>query len=109
MERIHDDHVARSARESHELCMEPLALAQWAFSAEGLPQLVTLAYGDFSHQNRFHWANMILTKQHLPARCKFRVLEEPMTNLAGIDDLRTFLAVCPKDTLLYKKVTGWPG
>lgn len=34
--------------------------AEWAFSSDGLPNLIVLAYGDFSHENHYWPYNMFL-------------------------------------------------
>ena len=45
------------------MSMDDLAdFAEWAFGPTGFPNLLVLAYGDFSHQGRFRWTNLLFCR-----------------------------------------------
>jgi hypothetical protein len=49
--------------------------ADWAFGAEGLPDLQVLAWGDFSHEGRYARHNVLLCR----ADCGWRYLTKAQT------------------------------
>jgi hypothetical protein len=85
--------------------------AEWAFGPTGFPTLLVLAYGDFSHQGRFRWTNVLFCRNShsnppgdaIPAdvtqrSSSFRIMlqkDEYLWDL--IDGGRQMLGVCPTE------------
>ena len=83
---------ARADRESDIVPLDLLDLAQMAFAPNGLPNLRLIAWGDFSHCERYGEYTLLLCKN------------EGSTVLAEEIDDETFHAYLPKD-LTFRQVT----
>ncbi|OXV06392.1 hypothetical protein Egran_05840 [Elaphomyces granulatus] len=85
------------------MSMEDLVdFAEWAFGPTGFPTLLVLAYGDFSHQGRFRWTNLLFCRAAIPAeetqRPSFRIMSQKDEYLWDlIDGGRQMLGVCPTE------------
>lgn len=66
--------------------------AEWAFSAEGLPDLTVLAWGDFSHEGHFSEHNNIFCRSKTGYR-RLKASEISLWDL--INDNMDMLAACP--------------
>ncbi|PWY74592.1 hypothetical protein BO94DRAFT_524537 [Aspergillus sclerotioniger CBS 115572] len=72
-------------------------LAQWAFSADGLPNLQVLAWGDFSYRGRYSKSNILLCRSD----DGYQPLAPFNTVPWGIlQDNLDMLAACPLDDIL---------
>ena len=71
--------------------------AQWAFSADGLPNLQVLAWGDFSYGGRYSKFNLLL--------CRSDDGYQPLTPFNTVSwgvfqDNLDMMAACPLDDIL---------
>ena len=53
---------------------EFLTFAEWAFGPSGLPNLRVLAFGDFSHENRYPSQQFLVRRVGLPEECRQKEL-----------------------------------
>lgn len=72
-------------------------LAQWAFSADGLPSLQVLAWGDFCHGGRYSKFNLLLCRSD----SGYQTLT-PSDTIAWdlVHDNIDMLTACPLDDIL---------
>ncbi|GKZ40106.1 hypothetical protein AbraIFM66950_002360, partial [Aspergillus brasiliensis] len=70
--------------------------AEWAFSADGLPKLTVLAWGDFSHDGRFSESNVLLYRSETGYR---RLDPSDMRIWTLVNDNMDMLAACPVDDI----------
>lgn len=93
---------------------EFLSFAEWAFSPHGLPSLQVIAFGDFSHGDRYRAQQFLLRRSNPahgqnrfraygPTRCSLRLvgdLSDPdIWSDISMDGLR-FVSACPGTGLM---------
>jgi hypothetical protein len=71
--------------------------AQWAFSADGLPDLQVLAWGDFSYGERYSNASLLLCGSDSGYQCVTPSNDIPWSLVQNNMDM---LAACPLDVQL---------
>ncbi|KAJ5146605.1 uncharacterized protein N7515_001169 [Penicillium bovifimosum] len=72
-------------------------LAQWAFSADGLPNLQVLAWGDFSYGGRYSKFNLLLCKSDNGYQT---LTPSDIMSWNLVQDNLDMLAACPLDDIL---------
>ena len=84
-----------------------VAFAIWAFGPQGLPSLQVLAYGDFSHQDRYHGQQFLLRRRNIPqsgstSQLSFEsaCVSDPWTWTGVSVDGADFLSACPRGGLM---------
>lgn len=82
------------------------SFAKWAFGEDGLPNLLIIAYGDFSHSGRFGPSNRILgrstgTKEGGESRSSFEFVGKgDWKHLEWVDGYFDVLSACPVKPLM---------
>ncbi|GLA50683.1 hypothetical protein AnigIFM63604_006985 [Aspergillus niger] len=74
---------------------QPFAIdkfAEWAFSADGLPKLTVLAWGDFSHEGHYSEYNVLLCRSETGYR---RLNPSDISLWDLVNDNMDMLAACP--------------
>ena len=106
--------------------MEFLNFVKWAFGPDGLPNLLIIAYGDFSLKERFGWTQILFCRYPRPGVCissaqedksgvfgpalPFRIMHPEDEYLWDeIDGGREMLKACPQDTGLDDSVARYRG
>ena len=85
--------------------------AKWAFGQSGLPNLEILAFGDFSHNNRYRKRNILLAplpgNRGGPHQGRFRVIKlDAVDQWTSVSKVVEFLEACPNDRLLRDGADG---
>lgn len=81
-----------------ENIQEFLRFANWAFGAEGLPDLRVLAWGDFSHEGRYPRHNLLLCKAEIGYRT---LTKADVTCWDLVHDNMDMLSACAVDPVMY--------
>lgn len=71
--------------------------AQWAFSADGLPSLQVLAYGNFSYEGRYSKFNLLLCRSDGGYKT---LTQSDILPWNLVQDNEDMLASCPLDDIL---------
>lgn len=71
--------------------------ADWAFGPTGLPNIMVIAFGDFSNGCRFEWSQVLLIRSLTPSTDMYRIVGHGMHGhiLDGISSAREMLSSCP--------------
>lgn len=89
-----------------------LKFVQWAFGPKGFGELSVIAYGDFSHNTRFKWSQLLfcradptsVDKTSIAAGAQpatFRIMTRADEGLLDqIKGSREFLSACPVEAIL---------
>jgi hypothetical protein len=76
--------------------------ADWAFGPTGLPNLLVIAFGDFSHDRRFSESHIFIFRELTPSTKLFRFADRGIHDhlLDGIQGAQRMLGTCPTQPIL---------